>query len=384
MARLLAVLAACSLHELHGLQQQKTEWSPEQISAQAMRGATQDQKKSIGRDIQKFIQSAPEGFATLVVVGDSTMSSLVSGFMDVIQSMTGDMGENIYVSNDRAHMIRYGGGVKPGEDWIKEGLNLTMDKVVAARGRASTKALHDKGCKSGGGIETHVFREGPFKNLVLHNWGFLPEYTDFCWDDCMTDSMAALKPTAVLWNNGFHLLNHDFNAGVCNQRHNPTKKNCGDYKQMVKLAMGDMLTAGVPHVIWKTTNYLCEERQVSGRFSMTEQALTKWHDVQQRPVLEESCKKDCPQYHAAGMKCYDWFFDAHTTERMYTESLQAVWELRDQHQGGVHVLDAFNVTKECCGGGCEDKTDDGEHYAGLDAELVTKLAAILGQNLARA
>merc|ERR1719356_1866735 len=100
---------------------------------------------------------------------------------------------------------------------------------------------------------------------------------------------------------------------------------------------------------------------------MTEDALIKWHDESQRPHLEDQCKKDCPQYAAAGMKGYDWFFDAHTTERMYAE-----------------CLDAFNVTKGCCDRGCEDATDDGEHYAGLDAELATNMAFILGQQLQQA
>jgi len=356
-------------------------WSQDQLNAQAMRGATQEQKELIAKDIESFVAQAPEGFATLVVMGDSTMSSLVSGFMDVILSVTEDKGENIYVSNDRLKKIRYGGGVEPGEDWALEGLTEEMDKITVARAQASTKALHAKGCKSGGGIETHVFRSGPFKGLVLHNWGFLPEYTDFCWDDCMTDAMAALKPTAVLWNNGFHLLNHDFTASVCNQRHNPTKTNCGDYKQMVKMASQQMLASGIKQVIWKHTNYLCEERQVSGRFSMTEDALVKWNNVANHPQLEAECKQECPQYAAAGMLCYDWFFNAHTTERMYAESAEAVAELRAEVGEGLHVLDAFNLTRSCCDAGCEDKTDDGEHYPGLDAELATNMAAILGRKL---
>jgi hypothetical protein len=195
----------------------------------------------------------------------------------------------------------------------------------------------------------------------------------------MTDAMGELKPTAVLWNIGFHLLNHDFKPTVCRQRYNPTKKNCGDYKQMVKLATSQMLGAGIESVVWKATNYLCEDRQVVG-FPKTKEALLKWHVEEDRPALERACRKECPQYDAAGLTCYDWFFDAHTTERLFAESQDALTELRAEVGGGIYMLDSFNLSKNCCDRGCEEETTDGEHYAGLDSQLLVEFAKILADH----
>merc|ERR1719162_262705 len=81
------------------------------------------------------------------------------------------------------------------------------------------------------------------------------------------------------------------------------------------------------------------------------------------------------------MKCYDWFFDAHTSTRMYKESEDALRELREEWGSDrVLDLDAYNPTRRCCERGCEDETDDGEHYAGLDASFVVSLAAMLGSS----
>merc|ERR550532_2756627 len=152
--------------------------------------------------------------------------------------------------------------------------------------------------------------------------------------------MAALKPTAVVWNIGFHLLNHDFNPSVCKQRHNPAQPECGDYKAMVAKATNQMLQSGIQTVVWKHTNWVCEERQMVG-FPETKAGLAKWHQESRRSALEKTCQKECPQY--KGMSCYDWFFDAHTSERMYNESTAALASVREFTSPNKHVreLDAF-------------------------------------------
>jgi len=43
-------------------------------------------------------------------------------------------------------------------------------------------------------------------------------------------------------------------------------------------------------------------------------------------------------------------------------------------------LDTFHPTRECCDGGCEAETDDGEHYAGLDSKFTRRLATILSES----
>lgn len=349
------------------------------------------ERNQIIQNIQDFIKSSPEGFATIVLMGDSTMSGITTELLNITSAAPGEDGciyELVYVSNDRARAVNYGcnrgcGGVPPGGEWIlKEALTDDMARKTALRAQASTKALHDDGCKSGGGLETYLFRTGPFKGLVVHHWGFLPEYTDFCWDNCMTNAMAALKPQAVLWNIGLHLLNHDFKPSVCAVRKNPTKKNCGNYKEMVKLATTSMVNSGIPHVIWKSTNWLCEDIQSEG-FPLTKAALDKWHVEENRPNLNQQCLQDCPAYKDLDLPCYEWFMDAHTSTRMYHESESALEDLHAELEDGNSVsrLDAYAVTKECCDGDCHKETDDGEHYTGLDAGLVKTLAQTLGERV---
>jgi len=342
--------------------------------------------ETVIQDMQSFIQQSREsfGFATLVLMGDSTVAGATSELLRLTEEID-RAAELVYVSNDRGRAVHYAGYVKPGGEWVNES-SLTDDMAThtVKRAQASTEALHAKGCKSGGGLETYVYRSGPFKDLVVHHWGFLPEYTDFCWDSCMTDAMAALKPEAVMWNIGFHLLNHDFSPAVCSIRHNPTKKNCGNHKEMIKEGSRGMLNAGVRYVIWKHTNYLCEARQNNG-FPATVEAMKKWHDEPQRPKLEEECKEACPDYSNNGLKCYDWFFDAHTTERFYKEANAAIADVEHEitsgelKGGSIHSLDAFQLTKSCCDKGCESETDDGEHYTGVDPHIMAHLASILGR-----
>lgn len=347
-----------------------------------------EQRTQALNDVQKFIASSEEGFATIVLLGDSTMSGITEELLNMTSSSPGDPGciyELLYVSNDRARSVNYGcnrgcGGVPPGGEWMDESkLTDDMTRQTVERAKESTKRLHEQGCKSGGGLETYVFRTGPFKGLVVHHWGFLPEYTDFCWADCMTKAMEALKPQAVLWNIGLHLLNHDFKPSVCAVRKNPTKKNCGNYQDMVELATASMVSVGVEKVIWKTTNWLCEDIQNEG-FPATKEALLKWHDEANLEQNNEQCIKDCPEYGTLDLPCYEWFMDAHTTTRLHQDSLFGLNSVRNQlgAGSGVHLLDAYWKTKYCCDNGCKDFTDDGEHYTGLDSKLMIGLASILG------
>lgn len=369
----------------------------ETTHAHDMHGMNDMGKNQTIREMQKFIERSPEGFGTLVLLGDSTMSGIVTEVMNVTREVELSL-ELVYVSNDRNKPIMewkgdYNstnglnpnaprGGVHPGEDWYDETkMDDNMVKLSIERARESTRKLHAKGCKSGGGIETYVFRRGDYKNLVIHHWGFLPEYAEMCWKPCMKEAVGALKAEAVVWNIGFHLLNHDFKKSICNRRHNPAKPGCGDYKSLVSTGTRQMLEAGVPTVIWKHTNWVCEKRQDEG-FPQTTEALLKWKDLSQRSNLEKQCQVDCPQY--KGMNCYDWHFNARTSQRMYFEATDALAEVREVYGNRVREIDTFKATKECCERGCEDETDDGEHYAGLDGQFALRVVSIANDALRRA
>merc|ERR1719238_2310169 len=118
------------------------------------------------------------------------MSGLVTELLNISEAVQDSM-EILYVSNDRAQKVRYGcneacGGVPPGGEW-KDETKITddMTRLTVERAEASTRALHDASCNSGGGLETYIFRSGPYKDLVVHHWGFLPEYAQYCWKKCI-------------------------------------------------------------------------------------------------------------------------------------------------------------------------------------------------------
>jgi len=331
-------------------------------------------------DFKAFVAASPHGWASVVLMGDSTVSGMVGDLVNFTDAIApgfkkGSEVWNAYVSNDRPKAIHHGNSwVKPGEEWIDPSADEhPVAKQAVELAKAATQALHKKKCQWGGGLDTYVFG-GDLEGLVVHSWGYLPEYSEFCWDACFTEAMEALKPSAVMWNIGFHLLNHDFKKSTCEKRQNPAKPNCGDYKKMVKLGTAE-LSSVVPKVIWRTTNWLCEAKMIESK-PFLEHDLAKWNVPATRAYFERQCQKDCPAYNALS-SCQDWLFDSSATERLYKESMAALDSF--SRKKGVHVLDAFSQTKQCCERGCAEGTWDGEHYRGLDRDLIAGLASILAQ-----
>jgi len=340
------------------------------------RSATFNQEKTVA-DLQAFIK-AHGGSASIVLMGDSTVSGMVSDLLDIAPGVLSQT-EMVHVTNDRPKGVKFHSKmpiVMPGDEWfLPEALDDPMTKSVIERSQAAVKALHSKNCTWSGGVETFVTTSGDLKGMVVHHWGFIPEYGDSCWDSCYAEAVKALQPNAMMWNIGFHLLNHDFKQSTCTTRHNPSKRHCGDYGKMVTMAMTE-LSAVVPMLMWRTTNFLCEPLQVKA-FPIVESAMVQWNDMSQRELLENNCHADCPEY--KGLNCGDWVMSANTTQRMYWASMAVVEKLKDnlKHGNRVHVLDGFKATKNCCERGCEEETADGEHYRGLDKDLIQDLAALL-------
>lgn len=307
----------------------------------------------------------------------------MAGMVDDLLNLTKEVAWarwTVHVTNDRPKAVHYtndGSWVEPGEEWHDPAaLDDPLAKVTVERSRAANVAMHNNGCTWGGGVETYMFKEGPLAGLSIHHWGFLPEYGEACWNSCMTHAVKAFKASAVLWNIGLHLLNHDYDAPTCEMRQNPSKENCGNYQEMVAMATRDLVKV-TPKVIWKTTNMFCEERQVD-MFPSIKDKLDKWHDAAQLKSLEATCHKSCDRM--GDFTCSDWLMDGRTTTRFHKESLRALNQIKleqPKYASSVRLLDAYAPSKKCCDRGCKRETEDGEHYRGLDRDLLRTLADIL-------
>lgn len=334
-------------------------------------------KSSTTANIQKLLEASPDGIASLVVMGDSTIAGLAGEFLDLPDGWW-----EVHLANDRpAKYHGTEGPVFPGEQWSAntkgDDRRFVVAREAVKRAAAATEALHTQNCTWTGGLETFTLGP-PLRGFILHRWGFLPEYGATCWHKCFADAMRAIKPSAIMWNIGLHLLNHRFDKMTCDRRSNPSKPNCGDYQDMVRRGMYNMADA-TPTLVWRTTNYVCEPKLVQ-RNPKLERDLVEWRDGANRPALEEQCHQDCPKF--SDKECYNWLMNGRATELQYNQSLKAIDEGRTLSRGrSLRVLDAFKLTRDCCETGECDATDDGEHYQGLDAQLANDLTSIMVENL---
>mmetsp|Transcript_73666 Transcript_73666/g.204828 ORF Transcript_73666/g.204828 Transcript_73666/m.204828 type:complete len:401 (+) Transcript_73666:105-1307(+) len=355
--------------------------APDEIAKAPVPTAAEAFSRETIKSLQAFIKKSPDGIASIAIMGDSTMMD----FADELTHVTGTMFNTssldgpfrVHLSNDRPKSIWTGKGrnfVRPFETWndtdfLTGPKSSVQSRTAIMRAQAATGVLYGKNCTWGGGIYTSVWADGPLKGLILYQWGFIPEYLDSCWGPCYKEAMQAMQPTAVFWNVGVHLLSKTMDAETCERRYSPSKPFCGDYGQLVKTATMDFL-AVVPTVIFKTTNYICDEFERSAKVRQT---FVEWQDVDKVEALEKQCAKDCPSF--AGLKCRDWLMDSQTSERLHRESMSEIRKLQRKHNN-LHVIDAFETTRRCCEKGC-DSTKDGVHYHRLDPFLVNMTSAIL-------
>eukprot|EP00928_Gymnodinium_smaydae_P070130 TRINITY_DN54056_c0_g1_i1.p1 TRINITY_DN54056_c0_g1~~TRINITY_DN54056_c0_g1_i1.p1 ORF type:complete len:379 (-),score=91.06 TRINITY_DN54056_c0_g1_i1:43-1179(-) len=340
--------------------------------------AEEGQTDELSKTLRRFIQNQKEGWASLVLMGDSTVNGALTELLKLVGagcSSENDNCKNVYLGNDMEKAMRRKVWVQSGGEWFEPtAMDSKVSRLAVERSQAATAALHARNCSWSGRLETYVLNKAPLDGLVVYFWGYLPELGNACWDACMTEAMAALRPSAMMWNIGFHLLQREFDKWTCERRHPFAKKNCGNYEQMVSTGMRE-LAGVVPKVVWRTTNWLCEKTNLM-RIPYGRETLAKWHDPLQRQLLEEECHRSCPGF-GAEERCGDWLFDSRATERLYNESMSAIRSLSGT--AGIHVLDAFKTTRDCCerGGGVCKASWDGEHYDGLDRDLLLQLAHIL-------
>lgn len=311
-----------------------------------------DSQADTVNSLREFVASSPDKVASLVLIGDSS----VRGLVDMLLSLTSV--RKVYTSSDL---------VKGSTQWHEPGaLEDAVGRIAIQRAQETNSFFKDSDCALKGAIETSVF-DKPLEGLVLHYWTFLPEISDACWKPCMTDMVRVLKPNAVLWNIGLHLLSSRYDLKNCELEHGKVlaKPACGHYEELVTQGM-EALSSVTPTLIWRTTNWACWDKLIS---------KPDWHDPVSRDSLEDACHKECPLGpYSVGEFCYDHLLDAHGTGLQYNRSMRAVTNVQKQVSADIHVLDAFAITHENC-----DAAKDGLHYPSVDDQLARSLASILSK-----
>jgi len=264
---------------------------------------------------------------TLVVIGDSTMILLSKAIREMFAE---------YEEKSGAHMF-------PAE---------------------AQSLLSDAACPHTiDGVYTSQFG-GPL-GLTMHRIGLHSKLPDDagCFDPCLAKAVGALKPGAVVWNFGLHLM-HIYPLRQCIAKPNALNyHNCGTYSSLVSQS-ASMLKEVAPQLVWRTTNAICEEKYDL----KTQSLLNEWHDATRGAELEEECQQACQL--GDDRRCADELGDARGAQLEWQWSVDALAEVSED----IKILDAFKMTDGRC-----DMTQDGEHYAPLSYEEVDVLAKILVQ-----
>ena len=107
-----------------------------------------------------------------------------------------------------------------------------------------------------------LFAQSYFSGDLFHyRWNFGGENLGACWKHCLTKAIEHLAPTAILINQGLHLL-HNYPVRPC--AGTSTARNayfdCGrPYADFVASLLRE-LHPEAGHVVWKTTNAGCKAK----------------------------------------------------------------------------------------------------------------------------
>jgi len=143
-------------------------------------------------------------------------------------------------------------------------------------------------------------------------------------------------------------------------------RNCGHYSDIVRDAM-EYFKAQAPkaQIMWKTTNSICSDVFV-GDFR---QAVDAWHNETTRLEREKACRLQCPARYSgvnADRNCGDEIYDEHSTQLQHDTSMEVLKSYSD-----VMVVDAFAITKDHCEATGQQ---DGRHYHPLDSKIALDMA----------
>lgn len=301
-----------------------------QKAAGASTAAYTVDKDALLADLQAFVAGTGVENPALVMIGDSTIIGLQAHMREIFHD--------------------------------EEGWNKGTLPEEAATILANPDCPH-AAPRSGGTLYTSVF--GPPLNFTLHRIGIHSRLNDDagCFDDCLVEAVRALKPSAVVYNFGLHLM-HLFPRHTCVQAPGTGEMyhNCGDYGALVESSARALMDV-TPLLVWRTTNSICEDK-----LSEPEQRiLADWHNPAKVDALEQKCQDTCKL--GDDRSCSDELIDAHSASRQRDISLDAIAQVSDK----IAIFDAWQWSQGKC-----DLTDDGKHYFGHQdqelAELVTLLA----------
>lgn len=337
-----------------GLQVASLPEDQEQLDPQTLQQVKEDNilKGLTIRELQVFLQAQPDKMASVLLIGDSTVRGMAEKLVNLTEI------SKVYRASDMLHYSN-----EHLDDKVQEGTLSHKAQLTAMRGY---RALHDQNCTVSGALEATVFG-APLEGLVLYHWEFIPEYSDACYKPCLVDAAEAMKPTAVMWNVGLHLLSVNYDAKACAREHgkNHGKLHCNDYESLVAMGVNGLAPTSNKFV-FRTTNSVCWDK-IGNK--------PDWHDQTKRRELEETCHRECPDFSETD-HCYDWLLDEHSTALQYRQAMRSVDQeiLAAQADGSrsVHVLDAYAASHQNC-----DATSDGVHFTALDGQLVHDLAKIL-------
>jgi hypothetical protein len=266
----------------------------------------------------------------------------------------------------------WGGNCKPFSEAPPLNHNLTQFEDVFDSIREASVVLDKSHCNFGG----HIFLAHSYFNgsLIHYSWGFGAESFGACWKPCLTEAIKALQPTAVVVNQGLHLL-HAYPYRSCSKTASPILNlsyfDCGKHEDFVTNVVRDLRSVS-PISVWKTSNWVCDKKYYGGWRS----ALDNWHDSEKRDALESACRKDCDAF-GKDRPCGDELIDARSSGLQRDASMRAISRVRSetppiddvQHSGKLGTVDAYAATEGKC-----NATHDGRHYNSLDPEIALLMA----------
>eukprot|EP00928_Gymnodinium_smaydae_P055715 TRINITY_DN39201_c0_g1_i1.p1 TRINITY_DN39201_c0_g1~~TRINITY_DN39201_c0_g1_i1.p1 ORF type:complete len:412 (+),score=74.89 TRINITY_DN39201_c0_g1_i1:166-1236(+) len=325
-----------------------------------------DLASEIVTNMKSFVKGVGGKRAVLLTFGDSTMGGVEMRLYQALHTEGGDFGLYSF-----GQCPGWGAACRNFKEAPAFNSNLKQYQDVYDNIKEAMSILETNNCTFGG--HTFLVRSYMQGSLIHYSWGFGAESFGACWKPCLTNAIKALQPSAIMVNQGLHLL-HAYPYRSCsNAPSGPVSYfDCGKHGDLVSNIMSNMQTAS-PITLWKTSNWVCDDKY----FGFWRTAIDDWHDPKKKIMLEKKCQAECPSF-GKDRPCGDEVIDARSSELQREQALASVASLRSRRGSMVGTVDAYKVSENRC-----DATEDGRHYRDLDPEIVRLMAAELARMAAK-